>query len=161
MAGRKTLLTPTVITEAAKFLNSGCFEKHVYTSMGINEATWFLWKQRGQEIEAMIENKVYKEEDLDGNERLYLQFMEVCRAARAKTINLNLLLILKHAKTNWMAAKWYLEVVEPGLFKPKEHFLLEHLGELGSISHLNEEDRAELKEELDRIFDRPDKADEE
>ena len=169
MAGRKTLLTPEIIEEASKYLNSGCFEKYVYVSMGIAERTWFSWKEKGQVIETMLENEVYQESNLDGNDKLYLQFTQMCGRARAKTINLNVLLIQKHAKKNWRVAKWCLEILDPARFMPssiayaKEHSPMKHTEGLGSslldrfseeeIERFTEEEK-QVKEELDRIFGR-------
>jgi len=147
----KLLLTPFLLKEIRKLAELGNFDRHIYRKLRIAESTWYSWKQRAKEIEERITSKAIHENDLDSDEKLLLEFLETMEEGRATAIIRNMAQIQRAANTQWTAAKWYLEMVEPDLFGKRETIDLRQIGAIAQ-TELSEEDADRLREELRAFF---------
>lgn len=93
-AGRKSKLTPDLMTEFVKLLSEGNYIDTVCHAVGISPPTYYNWRSRGQAVSSGI----------------YREFYERTEQATAKAEGAYLGVIKDAAKSGtWQAAAWYLE----------------------------------------------------
>ncbi len=150
--GRKTNLTRETIKQAKRFLDTGCFEKHVAAQLRIPGSTWEAWKAKGQQYRSRLEAGEWDSfDDLPANAKLYVEFREVIDEGRAKAVNVAWMSVRRIGQDgNWTALKWWLQVRDPETFG--EQGLLTH-DLRGSLTvNIKKEDRDRISDELEETF---------
>ncbi len=95
--GAKCKLTDDLIENACELLARGNYDKTVYRYLGIGEASWFRYINRG-------------EEDFNnGKDTVYAKFYIQTTKARAQSEIRNVGVIQQAAENDWKASAWFLE----------------------------------------------------
>lgn len=127
MANRLTL-TPFLLKEIKKLSELGHFDRFIYDQLKIPKTTWYDWKAASKKIVERLEKKEIHESDLDSDGKLLSELSVTVKEARAKAVTKALLYIHAAAKTNWNAARWFLETIAPDLYGKREAVDLKHSG---------------------------------
>jgi hypothetical protein len=92
------------------YADIGATQKDIYTAIGVPEGTWKRWISRGKEIEREYEAGTRKLENCSVFERIRYELWQIIKQGKAICILNNLGLVQSHAKRNFQAAKFMLEV---------------------------------------------------
>lgn len=101
----KTKLTSELQEQLVKYIEAGNYIKDACNMVGICESTYYNWIERGEKALELEE----KEKKIPKSEKIYLEFLESIKKAKAKAVIRNVLIIQKAAKKSWQAAAWWLE----------------------------------------------------
>jgi transposase len=110
---RRTLCTKERTEEVCKHLRMGQYIKVACALAGISEATFYLWRGRGEAEIARVEEDPRR--SVRESERPYVEFMESCARARAEAEARAIMRIQKAAQGangevgDWKADAWFLE----------------------------------------------------
>lgn len=98
--GRDTKLTPELIAKAYELIKAPNYAKTVYQALGISHTSYYAWIKKGEEWK-------------DGDDPLYLAFVESIKKGEAEGEQELLGIVKTAAKRNWTAAAWMLERMHP------------------------------------------------
>ena len=129
--GRRTKLNKDVCDKICVELREGCSLEGAAEAAGISSSAFFNWMKRGSKSKSGI----------------YVEFVEAIKKADAEG-QTSLIKEVRTAarKGQWQAAAWLLERKWPNLWGKQEKRLIEHSGELKTVSI--EKRVTELKEFL-------------
>jgi len=120
---RKVCLTETLLKEIDKYCKVGLYDKTIYGTLGIPRSTWYYWKTKAENLASDLSEKrevkfatLKKKHEAE----LLLNFLDIVKRGRHAAILRNVLLIEEAAKTNWFAAAWFLERMEPKIYGKRE-----------------------------------------
>jgi len=102
----KLKLTEEMIEKAAKLIAAGNYHKTVAQYLGIHEATWWRWLQKGETAKS--------------KRSIYRKLYEAVKKAEAEAQIRNVAIIQKAAQETWQAAAWWLERRYPELWGRKD-----------------------------------------
>jgi len=105
-AGRKSKLTKTLINNATSLVKKGYYNKTVCDFLKIDERSWYLWYNKGQELSELDEDEL---QDLTEHELNQLLFFQSLKSAHAEAEMVAVDKIQKASMKTWQAAAWYLE----------------------------------------------------
>jgi len=96
-AGRETKLNKEMIDEITGFIELGFTIKDTCEAVGIEQSTFFNWKNQG------------KRDRENGIKSEFLEFLESIKKGKHKIKQLMLSKIVQAANENWSAAAWWVE----------------------------------------------------
>lgn len=118
--GRPTHLTPEAQDAICEALRDGVPMRTAAQLAGIPERTVFEWLRRGEGF------------DLKPQERIYVEFLQATKLARAEGVKERIRRITQAAEKNWQADAWVLERTHP------EEFSQRHIIEVNVRKQLEE-----------------------
>lgn len=107
--GGQSKLTPAVRESLVKGVRTGATYEACAEAVGIASRTFRRWLERGEDAEAVLEERGA----CDRVERPYLQLWQQVREARAAAELEAVEAVKAAARSDWKAAAWYLERVNP------------------------------------------------
>ena len=116
----KLKLNDEVIEKAKNYISAGNYANVVCQYLGIDESTFYIWKQKG-------------EEDLKNEkESIYVKFIKSIKEAEAEAEMRAVASIQKAGNDgNWTAFAWYLERKHKDRWSVKKE--VEHSGNVGVV----------------------------
>jgi hypothetical protein len=136
--GLKAKLSEELIATVMREISEGCSYVNACQMSGLDESTFHKWKKEGDLILKQLEeaeNKGKFKIALTKREKFLIQFVQSLVLARAKGISRNLKRINNAADSQWQAAAWLLERMDPENFGRKDKHELAHTGNItGSLS---------------------------
>lgn len=109
MAGARTKLSQEKLELIKTLLEEGHFATTVQRAINVSDRGWYNWKDKGEEIEQLIDEEQLTENELTEYEALCYQFVQIVKEAEAIAEMKALNEITSAARKNWQAAAWYLE----------------------------------------------------
>lgn len=103
--GRPSELTPAMIAEAHRYIQTCLYVESLPALLGISKATFYSWLKRGAKEQRRVSNGGKPKED----ERTYAEFLDAIKKGRALGELEDLEVIKKASKACWQAAAWRLE----------------------------------------------------
>jgi hypothetical protein len=110
--GRRTKLTPSLVTELSTYLRSGQCMEIASQLCGVTSASVRSWTRKAEEIQ----ERLGEEEPSTEEESLFLSFLAAVSNARAEAVARAIMHIRLAERTDWRAAAWYLERTRPDLY---------------------------------------------
>lgn len=107
--GAPSKLTPAVRDELVAGVRSGATYEACAEAVGVAGRTFRRWLERGEDAEAMVEERG----ECPRLERPYLDLWQRVREARAAAEIEAVETVKAAARSDWKAAAWYLERVNP------------------------------------------------
>lgn len=111
---RKTSLTKQMILQTYDLLKEGHYNEDIAEYIGVHQATWYLWMNKGEELAEMEDDE--REQHIKNlpklqqkNAQLYYEFHETVKKAQVEAKMTALRNIRKAGKKSWQAEAWYLE----------------------------------------------------
>ena len=117
--GKPLSLSWDMLVQIKALLFEGQFQKTIFTSMGIPKPTWDAWKERGDVVHKLIQNKKKKFDKLTESEKKYLYLSAIIYKGKAKAIEKHQRIIMTAGSKDWRASKWFLEVFDKETFGQK------------------------------------------
>lgn len=103
---RKPILDQKIINIAGQLLRDGNYVTTICDYLGIDQATWYNWLERGREV---VEAETDEEAEKIPNYQLYFDFFKMVKASEAEA-EMKMVSRIKSASfKSWQAAAWYLE----------------------------------------------------
>ena len=149
----KAKLTPELKEEIVKYIETGNYIRTACQAVGIGKTTHYIWMERGKKASELEE----KGKRIPESEKIYRDYRDAIKKAKAKAVIRNVLVIQAAAKKSWQAAAWWLE---------RAHFKdwgrKEGIGGIKDspikIEIKNKDLEKELRDKLDAISERMKKA---
>lgn len=109
MAGRNTICTPQLTREICEVLRGGNYVVTACDYVGLSESAYYEWHRRGREELERIVDQGLTHDDIDPDERPFVEFMESTTRARATAEVQSVRRIRSAAEEDWRADAWFLE----------------------------------------------------
>lgn len=111
---RRTALSKQMISMAYDLVKEGHYNEDIAEYIGVNQASWYLWMNKGEELDDMEEEeRVNFIKNLpklqQNNSTLYYEFYKTVKKAQVEAKMGALRNIRKAGKKSWQAEAWYLE----------------------------------------------------
>lgn len=112
---RKTSLTRDMILMVYDLLKEGHYNEDVAEYIGINQATFYDWMNKGEELDDMEDDELelhiqnLPNDTVRKNAQLYHEFYKTVKQANTEAKMTALRNIRKAGKKSWQAEAWFLE----------------------------------------------------